>query len=109
MYGMDNELYRGGLMEFIKHLNRENSSERFSMMHLMKFPYPGILENKIIRGLYLFISRYKRSKKSKWITAYHDWTIKLNDRFIIEPYDEKQFTSANNKISKLITRKRGRI
>lgn len=109
---IDNEIYRDILHKWKRQIKEDSTEEDLSRKtdrtRFVTHLYPGIVMNKyVIRGLYYFISRYKHSKKSKWISVYHQWIIILYTKYAI--YDDRKFVLTNKKMAKLITRKRGTL
>jgi hypothetical protein len=110
MNGMDNEAYRNDIMKFIKYLNkwREFTGD-YSRKPLVSYKYPVTMVSIYVHTgiLYHHINMYKQTHKSKWISKYRDLIMGIKETEL--PHVYKHIRAYNNKISKLITRKRGMI
>lgn len=109
MNGMDNEEYRNYVMKFIECLNkwREYTGD-YRREPLISYRYPMTISVYIHTDiLYHHVNMYKRTHKSKWIHKYHELVIGIKETVI--PHVYGCIRAYNNKISKLITRKRGRM
>lgn len=109
MNGMDNEAFRNDIMKFIKYLNkwREFTGD-YEREPLISYRYPMTISVYIRTGiLYHHVNMYKRTHKSKWIYKYRELVMGIEETVI--PHVYGCVRAYNNKISKLITRKRGMI
>lgn len=109
MNGMNNEEYRNDIMNFIKYLTkwREFTGDN-SREPLIKYKYPMTISVYIRADiLYHHVNMYKRTHKSKWVHKYRELVMGIKETVI--PHIYGCVRAYNNKISKLITRKRGRI
>ena len=110
MYGMDSELYRNRIMEFIKCLNkwREFTGD-YSTEPLISYKYPNtiILRHINTDKMYHYINMYKRTYKNKWVHKYRDLIMNIKDTEM--PRLVKRVRICDNKFAKLIIRKRGII
>lgn len=109
MYGMDNELYRNRIMEFIKCLNkwREFTGD-YEKEPLVSYKYPMSISVYINTDLlYRHVNMYKQTRKSKWIYKYRELVMGIKETVIPQVYECVR--AYNSKMSKLIVRKRGMI
>lgn len=109
MNGMDNEAYRNDIMKFIKILNkwREFTGD-YEREPLIKYKYPMTISVYIRADiLYHHVNMYKRTHKSKWIHKYRELVMGIKETVI--PHVYGCVRAYNNKMSKLIIRKRGMI
>ena len=109
MNGMDNEAFRNDIMKFIKMLNkwREFTGD-YEREPLINYRYPMTISVYIRTDiLYHHVNMYKQTHKSKWISKYCDLVMDIKETVI--PHVYECVRAYNNKMSKLITRKRGMI
>jgi len=109
MNGMDNEAFRNDIMKFIKYLNkwREFTGD-YEREPLISYRYPMTISVYIRTDiLYHHVNMYKQTHKSKWISKYCDLVMGIKETEI--PHVYECVRAYNNKMSKLITRKRGMI
>ena len=110
MYGMDNEEYRNGIIEFIKHLTEWRSIISESKREpLLSYRYPKTTVSVYIHTykIYYCINMYRLTHKSKWISKYCDLITGIKETEMSCVY--KRIRGYNNVMAKLITRKRGII
>lgn len=110
MYGMDSELYRNRIMEFIKCLNKwREFTGNYEKEPLVSYGYPRTIILRYINTdkIYHYINMYEQTHKSKWIDKYRDLIISIKDVEI--PNVRKFVRGYNNMMIKLIKRKRGMI
>ena len=109
MYGMDNGLYRNDVIKLIKYLNKwRESTGDYEREPLIKYEYPMTISIYIRADiLYHHVNMYKQTHKSKWISKYCDLVMGIKETEI--PHVYECVRAYNNKMSKLITRKRGMI
>lgn len=109
MNGMDNEAYRNDTMKFIKYLTkwREYTGD-YRREPLISYKYPMTISVYIRADiLYHHVNMYKRTHNSKWIHKYRELVMGIKE--IVIPHVYGCVRAYNNKMSKLIIRKRGRI
>ena len=109
MNGMDNEAYHNDITKFIKMLNKwREFTGNYEREPLIKYEYPMTISVYIRADiLYHHVNMYKQTHKSKWISKYRDLVMGIEETVI--PHVYGCIRAYNNKISKLITRKRGRL
>ena len=107
MYGMDNGLYRNDIMKFIKCLDKwRKYTGDYEREPLISYRYPMTISVYIRADiLYHHISMYKQTHKSKWIHKYRVLVMSIKETAI--PHVYGCIRAYSNKMSKLITRKRG--
>mgnify|MGYP000857081461 CR=1 FL=1 len=110
MYGMDSELYRNRIMDFIKCLDKwRKYTGDYEREPLISYRYPITMVSVYIHTdkMYYYINMYKQTHKSKWISKYCDLVMGIKETEIPRVY--KRIRICNNIMAKLIKRKRGMI